>query len=386
MSLESPPLSLYIHLPWCVRKCPYCDFNSHALREDLPEQRYVDALIADLEHDLPMIWGRPVISVFLGGGTPSLFSAESIGRLLDGVRSRVMLHPGAEITMETNPGTVEHAPLEGYRDAGVNRLSLGVQSFDDGLLRRIGRIHGSAEARSAAERAHEAGFEHLNIDLMYALPGQSLAQAMKDLEVAIALDPDHLSHYQLTIEPNTLFHNQPPRLPDDELAWSMQDGAVDRLTDAGYQHYEISAWARPGGECRHNLNYWQFGDYLGIGAGAHGKVTHAAENRVWRYWKQRHPSRYLATAGTAECVGERHPLDAADLRFEFALNAFRLSDGVPETWYAARTGQALDVDDGAWHQALERGWLERQDGRIRPTEVGQRFLNDLQMLFLTDAA
>jgi len=296
-----PPLSLYIHFPWCVRKCPYCDFNSHAVRGDLPEDQYIDALLADLESDLPRVWGRPVRSVFLGGGTPSLFSPEAIERLLAGVRARVTLVPEAEVTLEANPGTVETERFRGYRAAGVNRLSIGIQSFQPEQLQKLGRIHGRDEALAAAQAARAAGFDNFNLDLMFGLPQQTLDEALADLRTALALNPTHLSLYQLTLEPNTLFHAQPPELPDEDVLAAMQEALQAELADAGFTQYEVSAYARAGRRCRHNLNYWQFGDYLGIGAGAHAKITDA--DGITRLWKVKQPRNFLETAGTPAGLG-----------------------------------------------------------------------------------
>lgn len=297
-----PPLSVYVHIPWCVRKCPYCDFNSHEMKgrepkDALPEGAYVDALLRDLEQDLPRVWGRRVVSVFIGGGTPSLFSAEAIDSLLSGLRARLAINANAEITLEANPGTAEQARFSEYRAAGVNRLSIGVQSFDDDLLQGLGRIHGRREAIAAAEMAHAAGFDNFNLDLMFALPQQTPAQASEDVATAISLEPTHISYYQLTLEPNTLFHVQPPVLPDEELAWQIQQAGQYQLAQAAYGQYEVSAYAKPERQCSHNLNYWQFGDYLGLGAGAHSKISDAAQQSITRLAKQRHPQAYLETAG-----------------------------------------------------------------------------------------
>jgi oxygen-independent coproporphyrinogen-3 oxidase len=382
-ALKTPPLGLYIHLPWCVRKCPYCDFNSHKAPEALPEARYIDALLADLDQELPGVLGREVVSVFLGGGTPSLFSGPAIQRLLIGVGARMQLADDAEITMEVNPGTLECAPLDQYRAAGINRLSLGVQSFDDQQLERIGRIHSATDARNAVEQALAVGFDRVNLDLMYGLPGQTSQQALADLDQAIELGPDHVSHYQLTIEPNTLFHaHRPAGLPDHDLAWDMQTQGQRLLDTAGYQQYEISAYARSGAHCRHNLNYWQFGDYLGIGAGAHGKITHAADGRIERSCKQRHPASYLERAGAEPREGERWLVPVDDRRLEFVLNAFRLNQGVPLKWYPARTGLTLDPETDPWATALDRGWLSIGPEGLEATNEGRRLLNDLQSLFL----
>jgi oxygen-independent coproporphyrinogen-3 oxidase len=383
--LATPPLSLYVHLPWCVRKCPYCDFNSHEQRGALPFAAYVDALVADLDHDLPLAWGRTIQTVFFGGGTPSLFPPQSIDRFLQLASARLRFAPGAEITLETNPGTVEHGPFAGYRAAGVNRLSFGVQSFDDDCLRRLGRIHSSGDAERAVKAAQDAGFDNLNLDLMYALPGQDLAMAERDVERALALAPAHVSHYQLTLEPNTVFAARPPSgIPDIDAAWDIQEACQARLAGAGFAQYEVSAWARPGRQCAHNLNYWQFGDYLGIGAGAHGKLTLGAEQRVLRRWKAKHPAEYLAKAGTAAAIGGDDVLDAARLPFDFMLNALRLNAGVPMGMFEARTGLPRAAIEGRLAVARDRGWIEPDDERLRPTELGLRFANDAIALFLDD--
>jgi oxygen-independent coproporphyrinogen-3 oxidase len=384
--LATPPLSLYVHLPWCVRKCPYCDFNSHEQRGALPFDAYVDALVADLDHDLPLAWGRTVQTVFFGGGTPSLFPPQSIDRFLQLASARLRFAPNAEITLETNPGTVEHGPFAGYRAAGVNRLSFGVQSFDDGCLQRLGRIHSSGDAERAVKAAQDAGFDNLNLDLMYALPGQDLAMAEHDLERALALDPAHVSHYQLTLEPNTLFAARPPAgIPGIDAAWDIQEACQARLAAAGFAQYEVSAWARPGRQCAHNLNYWQFGDYLGIGAGAHAKLTLGAEQRVMRRWKVKHPAEYLARAGTAAAIGGDDVLDAGRLPFDFMLNALRLNAGVPMGMFEARTGLPRAAIAGRLAVARERGWIEPGDERLQPTELGLRFANDAIALFLDEA-
>jgi oxygen-independent coproporphyrinogen-3 oxidase len=383
--LSTPPLSLYVHLPWCVRKCPYCDFNSHERRGELRFDAYVDALIADLDHDLPLAWGRTVQTVFFGGGTPSLFPPQSIDRFLQLASARLRFAPDAEITLETNPGTVEHGPFAGYRNAGVNRLSFGVQSFDDGCLQRLGRIHSSGDAERAVKAAQDAGFDNLNLDLMYALPGQTQAMAEEDVRRAVALGPAHVSHYQLTLEPNTVFAARPPAgIPDIDSAWDMQEACQALLAGAGYAQYEVSAWARPGRECAHNLNYWRFGDYLGIGAGAHGKLTLGSEQRVLRRWKLKHPAEYLARAGTAAAIGGDDVLDAGRLPFDFMLNALRLNAGVPMAMFEARTGLPRASIAGQLALARERGWIEPDDERLRPTELGLRFANDAIALFLGD--
>lgn len=381
--LAPPPLSLYVHLPWCVRKCPYCDFNSHAAKGALPLDAYIDALVADLDFDLPLAWGRIVHSVFFGGGTPSLFPPEAIDRFLQQASARLRFAPDVEITLETNPGTVEHGPFAGYRAAGVNRLSFGVQSFDDGCLQRLGRIHSSGDAERAVKSAQDAGFDNFNLDLMYALPQQTLAMALDDVERALALSPTHLSHYQLTLEPNTVFAARVPAgIPDEDSAWDMQEACQARLADAGFGQYEISAYAREGRQCRHNLNYWRFGDYLGIGAGAHGKLTLGATQQVLRRWKLKHPTDYLAKAGTAAAIGGDEYLTAQRLPFDFMLNALRLNEGVPMAMFEARTGLPAAAIAERVALARARGWLEADGDWLRPTELGRRFANDVIGLFL----
>jgi putative oxygen-independent coproporphyrinogen III oxidase len=378
--LVLPPLSLYVHLPWCVRKCPYCDFNSHALKDALPGAEYVDALLGDLEADLPLVWGRTVHSVYLGGGTPSLFDAALVERLLAGIRARVGLAPDVEITLEANPGTVERDSFAAYRAAGINRVSLGAQSFDAECLSALGRIHGPGDIQRSLDSLRRAGLENYNIDLMFGLPGQDPFGALDDLQRALAAEPAHLSHYQLTIEPNTAFSAKPPELPEEAVCWEMQERAAELLGSAGLQQYEISAWSRPGRESRHNLNYWRFGDYLGIGAGAHGKLTLPAEGAVRRRVKTRHPRRYLDGDRLAvdEAVG------AADLAFEFFLNALRLRDGFSLARFSERTGLDASCVRGPLDEALEKGLLEPHAGGFRPTDLGWRFSNDLQALFLPE--
>lgn len=406
--LIPPPLSLYVHLPWCVRKCPYCDFNSHQAKGALPFDAYVDALVRDLEQDLPLVWGRVVHSVFFGGGTPSLFPADAIDRFLQQAGARLRLAPDAEITLETNPGTAEHGRFDGYRAAGVNRLSFGIQTFDDATLQRLGRIHDSSEAERAVKMAQDAGYDNFNIDLMYALPGQTLHGAAQDLERAFALQPTHLSHYQLTLEPNTVFFARPPQgIPDEDSAWDMQEHCQAMLADAGYAQYEVSAYARPGRQSAHNLNYWRFGDYLGIGAGAHGKISSGAAQQVRRRWKHKHPQVYMDTAGTAASLGGDDVIAAERLPFEYMLNLLRLHEGFSLRDFEARTGLPRHVIDARLRRALQRGWLEQVDpaapggeagrqagahlardvaGRVdvvlRPTELGRRFTNDVVELFL----
>jgi putative oxygen-independent coproporphyrinogen III oxidase len=395
-----PPLALYIHLPWCVRKCPYCDFNSHELgrgvipiaapselggtASTLPpelESDYVRALMHDLERTLPEIWGRRVYSVFFGGGTPSLFSAGGIEALLSELRARLTLAPDCEITLEANPGTFEAGKFRGYRAAGVNRLSIGVQSFDPGRLESLGRIHGADEARRAVDIAR-ASFDNVNLDLMYALPGQTLDQSRADVASALAAGTAHLSFYHLTLEPNTPFHRHPPALPDDDAAAQMQDLIAEALTRAGYVHYETSAWARPGRECRHNLNYWRFGDYLGIGAGAHSKLSFP--DRVVRSVRVKQPREYLRRAPLGEAVQESHEVQRADLVFEFMLNALRLTEGFAVASFVERTGLQIAAAERPLERAEARGLIERDRERIRPTALGRRFLNDLLELFLPE--
>ena len=371
-----PPLALYVHIPWCVRKCPYCDFNSHENAGTLPEREYVEALFRDLEELLPKVWGRRVLSVFVGGGTPSLFSPESIDRLLSGLRARLVLEPDAEITLEANPGTVEAGRFRGFRAAGVNRISVGVQSFDDRMLKALGRIHDGGEARRAVEAA-AASFDNVNLDLMYGLPGQSAALAKQDIEHAIALGTPHVSAYQLTIEPNTVFFSKPPQLPGHDECADLQLMVEETLDRAGFEHYETSAFARPGRRSRHNLNYWQFGDYLGIGAGAHGKVSFP--DRVTRHSRIKQPREYLSARSS---LAEDRDVAASELPFEFMLNALRLTDGFAPALFTERTGLPLLTLEKSLRKAEERGLVERDWQRIRPTERGRLFLNELLELFL----
>lgn len=378
-----PPLSLYIHLPWCVRKCPYCDFNSHEARGEIPEDRYVGALLADLEGALPSIWGRKVVSIFIGGGTPSLFSDGAIDRLLSEVRARVPLMPDAEITLEANPGTFERERFAGFFAAGVNRLSLGIQSFSDAQLAALGRIHDADEARRAAESALMI-FGNVNFDLMYALPHQTPADAARDVAEALAFTPPHLSFYHLTLEPNTLFHRYPPPLPDDDTAADIEETGHRTLDTAGYEHYETSAYAKPGRECRHNLNYWRFGDYLGIGAGAHSKLS--SPHRIVRQIRYKQPQQYLEQASRGAFVLEESEVTRDDAGFEFMLNALRLTAGVPATLFAERTGYPLSMVARELDLATRRGLLEPDPTRLRATALGRRFLNDLQAVFLRETA
>jgi oxygen-independent coproporphyrinogen-3 oxidase len=394
-----PPLALYVHLPWCVRKCPYCDFNSHAARGEVPEQAYVEALWRDLESERPAAAGRRIETIFFGGGTPSLFSPEAIARLLAGIRARAAVADDAEITLEANPGTVaapahpapaafvrpctsDYERFRGFRAVGINRLSIGIQSFDDGKLHALGRIHGSDEARRAIEAARKASFDNFNLDLMFGLPVQTVDQALADVRAALAFEPPHLSVYQLTIEPNTAFHAQPPRLPDDDRLWDMQQRIEAALAQAGYRHYEVSAYARPGRECRHNLNYWQFGDYIGIGAGAHGKITDA--KGITRRWKVKHPNGYLAAAGSRTAIGGEQRLTPEDTTFEFLMNALRLDRGFTPALFEQRTGLPLSVIDRPLDAAEARGLLVRDAEGIRASARGARLLNDLLLLFLPE--
>jgi putative oxygen-independent coproporphyrinogen III oxidase len=403
-----PPLSLYVHLPWCLKKCPYCDFNSHEMTAPrsastpsepprgsgpagerpgawpaqlgLPEARYLEALLADLESALPQVWGRRVGTVFIGGGTPSLFSPPAIEQLIAGIRARLPLEPAGEITLEANPGTFERERFRAYRAAGVTRLSIGVQSFDDAQLQAIGRVHDGAQARAAVQEAREA-FETFNIDLMYALPGQTLAQLHADLDTALSFAPPHLSIYHLTIEPNTAFAQSPPaRLPDADLASEMLDAIAARTAAAGLHRYEVSAFARAGHRCMHNLNYWQFGDYLGIGAGAHGKLSFP--DRIVRQVRWREPAMYMDKALAGQALSNEHAIGAADLPFEFMLNALRLADGIELSRFVERTGQPLAAIDKALGAAAARGLIARDGQRLAPTARGFDFLNDLQQLFL----
>ena len=386
-----PPLSLYIHIPWCARKCPYCDFNSHEARAAVPEDRYVAALIADLEQALPKIWGRRVHSVFFGGGTPSLFSARAIDAILVAVRTRVAVEPDAEVTLEANPGTVEAGKFRDFRAAGINRLSIGIQSFNPRHLKALGRIHDDVEARRAIEIA-QRNFENVNLDLMYGLPGQSPDEAMADIDAALGYSPAHLSCYHLTIEPNTYFHRFPPALPGDDTTAAMQDAIEARLAAAGYDHYETSAFARPrltphasrlpasSARCAHNLNYWTFGDYLGIGAGAHGKLSF--RDRIVREMRVKHPERYLEAAERGAPVQQAHDIGAAAVGFEFMMNALRLNAGFPSRLFEERAGLPLAAVLRELAEAERRGLIERDHQRIAPTPLGRRFLNDLLQLFL----
>ncbi|TOZ99330.1 oxygen-independent coproporphyrinogen III oxidase-like protein [Burkholderia pseudomallei] len=379
-----PPLALYVHFPWCVRKCPYCDFNSHEWKDGgaLPERDYLDALRADLEHALPLVWGRQVHTVFIGGGTPSLLSAAGLDRLLSDVRALLPLDADAEITLEANPGTFEAAKFAQFRASGVNRLSIGIQSFNEAHLKALGRIHDAAQARAAVEIAART-FENFNLDLMFALPNQTLDECRADLETALAFAPPHLSLYHLTLEPNTYFAKFPPTVPDDDASADMQDWLHERTAQAGYARYEVSAYAKPHRRSKHNLNYWRFGDYLGIGAGAHTKLSFP--NRILRQARYKHPATFIEQAKAGTPVQEEREVGPRDLPFEFMLNALRLVDGVPAYSFEARTGMSLAAIGPALAQAEQRGLLVHDHTRIAPTPLGQRFLNDLQALFLRDA-
>ncbi len=404
-----PPPSLYIHIPWCARKCPYCDFNSHEAHAAVPEERYIAALIADLEQALPRVWGRRIHSVFFGGGTPSLFSARGIDAILTAARTRLAIAPDAEITLEANPGSVEAEKFRDFRAAGVNRLSLGIQSFNPRHLKALGRIHDDNEARRAIEIA-QRNFDNINLDLMYGLPGQGVEEALADIETALGFGPRHLSCYHLTLEPNTYFHRFPPRLPDDDATAAMQEGIEARLATAGYEHYEVSAYAklreargdrregesRAGDEdsssllspfssraasyCRHNLNYWMFGDYLGIGAGAHGKISFP--DRITREMRVKHPERYMEAAERGAPVQEQHEVEAGEAGFEFMMNLLRLNEGFPARLFEERAGLPLTAVLRGLEEAERRGLIERDHERIAPTRLGQRFLNDLLQIFL----
>ncbi|MEY3381559.1 MAG: hypothetical protein RL468_2157 [Pseudomonadota bacterium] len=375
-----PPLSLYVHLPWCLKKCPYCDFNSHEVTGgELPERRYLDALLADLDACLPLIWGRSVQTIFIGGGTPSLFSPEAIERLLSQLRARLKLAADCEITLEANPGTFEKDRFRAFREAGVTRLSVGVQSFNDEQLKRIGRVHDSAQAIAALEEAAHC-FDTFNLDLMYALPGQTLADLQQDVRQALAFAPPHLSIYHLTIEPNTYFAKYPPQVPEDDMAYAMLDLISERTELAGLQRYEVSAYAKPGHHCRHNLNYWQFGDYLGIGAGAHGKLSFA--HRIVRQVRVREPRLYMERALAGQAMAQEEEVARADLPFEFMLNALRLRQGFALSEFSERTGLALTAIQLPLEHAEHKGWVKRDLQRVQPTERGFDFLSDLQELFL----
>lgn len=382
MNFTQPlPLSLYVHYPWCVQKCPYCDFNSHTLKPDVDETAYIEALLIQLEQTLPQIWGRPIRSIFFGGGTPSLISEAGLERFLSSARALLGFGPETETTLEANPGTVDFAKFAGFREAGVNRLSIGIQSFDDAKLQALGRIHSSEEAYRAVEAAKQAGFKSVNLDLMFALPGQTLPQALADIDTAIGLAPEHLSHYQLTLEPNTPFYKQPPQLPDEDLAWEMQQACQARLAEAGYVHYEVSAYAKPHFECRHNLNYWQFGDYIGLGAGAHGKLTLAPQGKILRTQMPASPGGYVAEMQRVR-PGRTQWVEDADAVFEFMLNALRLQNGFELTLFPLRTGLPLERIEPELEQLQHRKWAQIRNGQLQLTPLGQQYLNDVVGLFL----
>jgi putative oxygen-independent coproporphyrinogen III oxidase len=374
-----PPLSLYVHLPWCLKKCPYCDFNSHETGGDVPQQLYLDALLADLDAALPLIWGRTIHSAFIGGGTPSLFSPQSIDQLLGAIRARLKLEPACEVTLEANPGTFEKDRFRAFRSAGVTRLSVGVQSFNDTHLQALGRVHDSAQAIAAVQEAALA-FDTFNLDIMYALPGQTLEQMEQDMVQALALMPPHISIYHLTIEPNTYFAKFPPRVPDDDSAYAMLDRITETTAGAGMERYEISAYAKPGHRCWHNVNYWQFGDYLGLGAGAHSKLSFP--HRIVRQVRYRDPNLYMRNAMAGQALAQDDEGARADLPFEFMLNALRLKDGFTPSQFCERTGLAMSAIEQSLQEAERKGLIERDLGRIRPTQRGFDFLNDLQGLFL----
>ena len=383
--MKVPPLSLYVHLPWCVQKCPYCDFNSHSAKGHAPTDRYVDALLADLDHEALRAGGREIETVFLGGGTPSLFAPPEICRLIEGIDARLRLAPGAEITMEANPGTVECGSPAGYRAAGINRVSIGAQSFDDNLLQRLGRIHSSEDIRSSVDGFVAAGFDTLNLDLMHGLPGQTAAMAVADVRAATELGAPHISWYQLTLEPNTVFHSRPPvGLPDEEAAWSIQEAGAMALAEAGFEQYEVSAWARPGHRCRHNLNYWQFGDYIGIGAGAHGKITDAASGSVFRRWKKRHPRAYLEASGPTAYLEGARTLSESEIVFEYALNRLRLKEPFRLGEFERRCGLQRDWIMPLIQQAQADGLMRCDGYLVQHTGPGWLFLNDLLERFLPE--
>ncbi len=375
-----PPLSLYIHIPWCVKKCPYCDFNSHESRSDIPEKRYVAALIADLEQSVPRVYGRKIKSVFFGGGTPSLFSADSINDILSVVRMLTPLDYGAEVTLEANPSTVDTAHFEGYKQAGVNRVSLGIQSFNADYLKALGRIHDDKQAIAAAELALTT-FERVNLDMMYALPNQSLAHALQDAQMAVNLNSDHLSFYHLTLEPNTPFHRTPPSLPSDDTSADMQEQIEALLAKNGYEHYETSAFCKPNNQARHNLNYWQFGDYLGIGAGAHSKLSY--HDKITRETRHKHPKAFMEAAETGSTVDQTWTIEQADLGFEFMMNALRLTGGFETNLFQERTGLPLHAISISLTEALKQGLIMQDLNHIRPTLLGQRYLNNLLEVFLS---
>ena len=379
---QNPPLSLYVHLPWCVKKCPYCDFNSHETASLTEEDAYIEAVIRDVETELPRIWGRTISSVFIGGGTPSLFSADAIEKLMSALRARLNIHPEREITMEANPGTAEAEKFKAYRQAGINRLSIGIQSFNDGHLKSLGRIHNSKEALRAIDLAKSAGFENINLDLMFALPEQSIDDALDDLKVAVEQIPTHISWYQLTIEPNTVFYSKPPKIPNDDDSFLMQEQGQAYLENNGYMQYEISAYAKDKATSLHNLNYWQFGDYLGIGAGAHGKITNVAQGKIERFVRHKIPKRYIELAGSDTVITETKTLNRNELPLEFMMNAMRLKSGIDSSLFLQRTALPLKSIEKNLSLAAEAGLLDWQLDNIKPTQFGQRYLNDLLEMFV----
>ncbi len=381
-----PPLSLYIHFPWCVEKCPYCDFNSHTIKNSTPYDEYIDCLLLDLDYELPNIWGRSIQSIFMGGGTPSIFPPEAIEKLIQALRARLNFKPDIEITLEANPGTVEQSHFTDFRQAGINRLSMGIQSFNDPMLKKLGRIHNSSQAIAAIEAAHAANFNSFNIDLMFGLPQQTTEQMLSDLQTAIDFQPPHLSHYQLTIEPNTLFAAQPPTLPDDDVLWHMTQQAHAQLAEYNYQQYEVSAFSKTGekNQCKHNLNYWQFGDYLGIGAGAHQKITAANTQSITRTAKQKQPQHYMQQVRTKTHIIKQHRLNNQDISFEFMLNALRLSNGFDIQTFNDNTGMDISSIQAILNKAQQNNWLQQDNAQIKPTPLGQQYLNDVFTLFLPD--
>ena len=384
---EYPPLTLYVHFPWCVKKCPYCDFNSHAVRDNhIPERQYLEAVVADLEQHAPDIWGRPVESIFFGGGTPSLLSAEGLDYLLGKIRAVVKLEPAAEITLEANPGTVEQDKFNEYRKLGINRLSIGIQSFNDKHLNSLGRIHGGDEAIAACHSAVAAGFDNFNIDLMHGLPEQTPGDATKDIKTALSLSPTHVSYYQLTLEPNTLFATQPPALPTEESLWEIQEHGKKLLADAGFHQYEVSAYAKNKRHCHHNLNYWLFGDYLGIGAGAHSKLSFPANNTIIRHSKHKHPASYMASATSADRIQNQQLVEPEDARLEFMMNALRLNDGFAIDEFTGRTGEPIHALRDALQQAEQAGLLTRDIHRVIPTRLGLQYLDTMLQNFMPEPA
>ncbi|MDH3326134.1 MAG: radical SAM family heme chaperone HemW [Gammaproteobacteria bacterium] len=380
-----PPLSLYIHFPWCIQKCPYCDFNSHEVKNGIPEEIYINALLKDLENDLPLVWGRKINTIFMGGGTPSLFSPEAMDTLLSGIRARIPVSPNAEITIEANPGTVENDYIPGFKQAGINRISFGVQSFDDEILQKLGRIHNAESARHAVKKAQTAGFERINVDLMFALPGQTLKQAKFDLESAIALSPTHISYYQLTIEPNTAFYHNPPTVPNDDASWEIFQQGKSILNDAGFDQYEVSAYATKNDQCRHNTNYWLFGDYLGIGAGAHAKITDGSQQSITRYWKHKHPKEYLSSVEKSAIAGQQN-LSDKDLVFEFLMNGLRLNEGFHSEVFCNRTGLNTTALNKQLTPLINEGLIEwnQTSNVIQASEKGKLFLNEILERCLPD--